>query len=81
MPNSSPLPKNVSVSMTLYQALEEAYNGRKIKRQSWDGIPGGSEVFCVLRFQKLMMFKPETNQYADWIISIDDMEAVDWIVF
>ena len=79
MPTPTSLPKGVSVTMTLYQALEEAFNGHRIKRISWDKIPGGKDVFCCVRFDKVMIFKP-TTQYVDWIISVDDMEGLDWIV-
>jgi len=74
----SPLPKKakkVEVKMGFPEAIREIIDGKKVTRKEWND----ERVYGVLNGDILSITKKD-GSYFQWIVSIGDLEASDWII-
>lgn len=70
----SPKSKDVNITMTFPDAMQQIIDGNKITKLEW----GDKEYYGILQDGFLFLHKPDGKFYK-WLVSDGDMLGDDWI--
>lgn len=75
-PVESPRPMIQEPTLTFAQCLEQLILGKTYRRLSWED----EQIYIIIRDGQLMIWRTDDKRFHPLIVSVGDIEGVDWIL-